>query len=160
MDINTILGNFQIDKIVSRDTIYSIQNDNGLRIALVNHFRKHKDRDFAINLLDTFIDIRQQPNGEMPVEDLMFASYILGLHYQIEDSLKIWRAKNVDFDTYCGLDIQLVPFIGIKETIEFLKAQTTEEGNKAFQYLTECSKCGDFDNLDEYFSTEQMPWFI
>jgi phosphatidate phosphatase APP1 len=110
--------------------------------------------------LDKFIHIRQDPNGEMPAEDLMFACYILGLHNQIEDSLKIWEAKNADFDTYCGLDIQLVPFAGVKETIEFLKEQTSDEGKKAFEYVSNSSKCGDFDDLEDYFSKETMPWFI
>lgn len=160
MDIKTILDDFHKDKIISDETIDSIQNDDELRIAFVNHFRQHKDREFALALLDTFISIRQDPNGEMPAENLMFACYILGLHNQIEDSLKIWEAKNADFDTYCGLDIQLVPFAGVKETIAFLKTQTSEEGKKAFDYVSKCSECGDFDELDEYFSKEALPWWI
>lgn len=160
MTIKTILENFHKDTTISDETIDSIQNDNELRIAFVNHFREHKDREFSLALLNAFIAVRQDPSGEMPDENLMFACYILGLHNQIEDSLKIWEAKNADFDTYCGLDIQLVPFAGVKETIDFLKNQTTEEGKKAFDYVSECSKCGDFDSLDEYFSKETLPWWI
>ncbi|MEP6845037.1 MAG: hypothetical protein ABI861_03510 [Panacibacter sp.] len=160
MDIKTILENFYKDKTISEVEINTIKNDNKLRIELANYFRQNKDRDFALCLLDTFISIRQQPNGEMPAENLMLACYILGLHNQVEDCLKIWEAKNADFDTYCGLDIQLVPFAGVKETIEFLKGQTTIEGEKAFNYVSECSKCGDFDSLEEYFSKDALPWFI
>ncbi len=160
MTIKTILENFHKDKTISDETIDSIQNDIELKIAFINHFRQHKDREFVLALLDTFIAVRQDPSGEMPAENLMFACYILGLHNQIEDSLKIWEAKIADFDTYCGLDIQLVPFAGVKETIDFLKKQTTEEGKKAFDYVSECYKCGDFDNLDEYFSKETLPWWI
>lgn len=160
MTIEKILENFHKAKTISDETIDSIQNDNELRIAFVNHFRQHKDREFVLALLDTFISIRQDPNGEMPAENLMFACYIVGLHNQIEDSLKIWEAKNADFDTYCGLDIQLVPFAGVKETIEFLSKQTNEEGKKAFEYVNKCSQCGDFDDLEEYFSKDALPWWI
>ncbi len=160
MTIKTILENFHRDKTISDQTIDFIQNNHELRIAFVNHFRQYQDREFSLALLDRFISIRQNPNGEMTTEGLMFACYILGLHNQIKDSLKIWEAKNADFDTYCGLDIQLVPFAGVKETIDFLRKQTTEEGKKAFDYISECSKCGDFDSLDEYFSKDTLPWWI
>src|SRR4051812_14028156 len=126
MNIQTIVDDFHKGYTISDDAIHFIQHDNKLRIAFVNHFRQYKDRAFAIALLDTFISLRQEPDREIPAESLMFACYILGLHNQMEDSLKIWKAKNVDFDTYCGLDIQLVPFAGVKETIRFLKAQPTE----------------------------------
>jgi len=160
MDIKTILDEFHKDKTISNDTIASIQNDNNLRFAFVNHFRQYKDREFALAVLDRFISIRQDPNCKMSAENLMFACYILGLHNHIEDSLKIWEAKITDFDTYCGLDIQLVPFAGVKETIAFLKTQTTVEGKKALVYVSECFNCGDFDNIEEYFSKETYPWFI
>lgn len=159
MDIKTILENFHKGKKISEETIDSIQNDNELRRDLVNYFRQEKDRDFVINLLDTFISIRQD-DGDMPYEDLMLACYILGLHNQVEDSLKIWEAKNADFDTYCGLDIQLVPFAGVEKTIAFLKTQTTQEGKDAFDYVHKCAECGDFNGLDEYFSLEKLPWFV
>ncbi len=161
MDIKTILEDFHKDKIISEETIDSIQNNKELKISLINYFSQHKDREFILTLLDTFIAIRQESiNGEMPATDLMFACYLLGLHNQIDDCLKIWEAKNADFDTYCGLDIQLVPFAGVKETIEFLSKQTTEEGKKAFEYVNKCSECGDFDNLEVYFSKETLPWWI
>ena len=90
----------------------------------------------------------------------MLACYILGLHNQIEDCLKIWEAKYTDFDTYCGLDIQLVPFAGVNETIEFLKGQITKEGREAFNYVSDCKKAGDFEELEEYYSNDKLPWFI
>ena len=160
MTIKEILDEFQQQQLISDGTIGHIQTDDELRIAFVHHFRQHKDRAFALALLDRFIAIRKEPNGRMPAEDLMLACYILALHHQIEDSLKIWEAKNTDFDTYCAVDIQLVPFAGVKETIAFLKIQSTEEGKQALDYVTDCAKCGDFDNLDEYFSKNALPWFI
>lgn len=160
MDVKTILENYHKDEIISEDLVNSIQNNNELRKDLVFHFRRNKDKGFALKLLETFITIRQQPNGNITAEDLMLSCYILGLHNQIEDCLKIWEAKNTDFDTYCGLDIQLVPFAGVDQTIEFLKGQSTPEGKKAFNYISECSKCGDFDNLEEYYSNDHLPWFV
>jgi uncharacterized protein (UPF0335 family) len=160
MDIKTILENFHRNNIIDKETICAIQNKGELRIDLINYFRNSKGRIFATQLLETFVTIRKQPNGEMSAEDLMIACYVLGLHNNIEDCLKIWDAKSADFDTYCGLDIQLIAFAGVNETINFLKMQTTEEGEKAFYYVSECNNSGDFDDLENYFSKEELPWFI
>ncbi|MCK8495870.1 hypothetical protein M0L20_28650 [Spirosoma sp. RP8] len=160
MDVNTILGYFQKDKTISDEVIDSIQNNSVLRIDLVNYFREHNYREFAIALLNAFVVIRQKPNGEMPTEDLMLACYLVGLHQQVEDSLTIWETKNTDFDTYCGLDIQLVPFAGVIQTLEFLKNQQNKESKKAFDYVQKCYQNGDFNSIDEYYSDKMMPWFV
>jgi hypothetical protein len=78
--------------------------------------------------------------------------FILGMHGMVEDSLKVWEAKSVDFDTYCGLDIQLVPFAGVAETVSFLQTQRGTEAKKALEYVLACLKAGDFDNLEAYYN--------
>lgn len=160
MDISTILLNFGKDKIITEELIKAIQNDQAFRIAMLTYFRQHKDRTFATHLLGTFISIRKQPKGFMPADYLMLACYILGLHNHVEDSLMIWKAKIADFDTYCGLDIQLIVFAGVQETIQFLSEQHTEEGKEAFKYVSGCYESGDFDDIETYFSAETIPWFI
>ncbi len=159
--MSTILQHFHTENTISDEVVsLIIEDDNNLRSKLIYHFYVNKDRDFAISLLDKFISIRKNPAGEMPAENLMLACYILGQHQQIEDCLKIWEAKNIDFDTYCGLDIQLVPFTGVLETITYLEEQNSPESIKALKYVKGCYECGDFDNLDEYFSKNKLPWFI
>jgi len=88
----------------------------------------------------------------------MLAGFILGMHKQVQDCIKIWQAKKVDFDCYCGIDIQLVPFAGVDETISYLREQKTDEANKALEYVLACTKAGDFDDLNEYYSG--TPWYV
>lgn len=161
MDIQTLLDNFTTHQIFSVNEILAIRTDQAFRQALVDHFRTNTNRPFAIALLNTFIKLRKHPENEnyISMEDLMLASYILGLHKQVEDCLKVWEAKNVDFDSFCGVDIQLVPFAGVNETIVYLGKQTGLEADKALEYILECKKCGDFDDLEEYYQ-EGYPWFI
>jgi len=161
MNTKTILDIFHIEKNLPHELIHLIQNDRMLRADLVSYFRQNKGREFATFLLDKFIFIRKAPKGEMPFEDLMLACYILGLHNQVEDCLKIWEAKIADFDTYCGLDIQLVSFAGLDETKKYLKEQQSPKAKEAYDYILECSEHGDFDpKLSEYFSTSNLPWYI
>src|SRR4051812_29908680 len=99
MTKETLIENFKTGLNFSNDEISNIQNDAALRADLIIHFRVHRDRTFALKLLDTFIELRKDLKNEISIEDLMLASFILGMHGQVEDSLKVWEAKRVDFDT-------------------------------------------------------------
>lgn len=158
MEIETIIKNFKTRHIFSDHEISAIQTDQTLRAELVNHFRVNRDRTFALALLDTFIELRKEPKNEVSIDDLMLASFIIGMHGKVEDSLKIWEAKTVDFDTYCGVDIQLVPFAGVNETVSFLQAQNDDEAKEALKYVLACSKAGDFEDLEEYYN--ETPWWV
>lgn len=158
MDLHTLLEHFHAKRTFSDEMLETIQNDDDLRLNLFHHFKKNKDSAFTLALLDQFIAIRQ--NGHLDLEQLMFACYLVGLHRQVEDSLNIWRAKNADFDTYCGLDIQLIASAGVEETLEFLKNHQADEAQKAFEYVVKCRQSGDFNRLDDYYSEKAFPWFL
>jgi hypothetical protein len=158
MDTETLIENFKTRHRFSKNEISAIQTDKILRAELVNYFRLNSDRTFALALLDTFIELRKDPKNEVSIDDLMLASFILGMHGQVEDSLKVWEAKKVDFDTYCGVDIQLVSFAGVDETVSFLQKQNDDEAKEALKYVQACSKGGDFDDLEEYYN--ETPWWI
>lgn len=160
MEIQTLLNNFATHQSFADNEIAAIRTDDACREALVDHFRTNRNRPFALALLNKFIQLRKHPENEnyIAMEDLMLASFILGMHQQIEDCLKVWEAKNVDFDSFCGVDIQLVPFAGVAETIAYLSTQTGQEADKALEYVLECKKSGDFDDLEEYY--KEGPWFI
>lgn len=160
MDTVTLLSNFHRDQNISEDTITSIQTDSDLRIDLINYFKINKDRQFAIALLDRFIAIRLQPDGEMPFEDLMLASYILGLHGNIEDCLKIWDAKYADFDTYLGFDTGLMLFADSEKTLDFLKNQPDDNSKKAFAYLSDRLKGAGANELKGYYLNTALPWYV
>lgn len=159
MDIKSTIQTFQAEGVISNKIISDIENDHTFCTELVTYFRNNKNRQFVIALVDKIIQMRKQLDG-VSGESIMLACYLLGLHNEIEDCLKIWEAKTVDFDTYCYIDIQLMPFAGVDETIAFLKTQTSKNAVEALEYVTDCKTAGDFENLNEYFSHDTMPWFV
>ena len=158
MDIDQIIKSFRLNNGFGQDEIEAVRSNQELRTALVAHFKTERDRPFALALLNTFIELRKDPENEIPIEDLMLAGFLLGAHGHVEDSLKIWEAKQVDFDTYCGLDIQLVAFAGVDKTISFLQTQTSDEAGEALKYILICLEAGDFNNLKGYY--DETHWWI
>jgi len=157
MNIKETLNHFHKEGSIPEADVVELKNDSEARKSLVAHLRKNPDRDYSIALLNALIDLRRNPQEELPFETLMTACYILGMHGHIEDCLLIWRAKETDFDTHCGLDIELMLFAGYQKTIDFLKKQESPEAKQALEYIR---LCGDFDSLDEYFSQQISPWYI
>lgn len=160
MLIQEIFEPYQQYRVVSKAMVVALQTDGVLRKALVRYTKQYPDREFALALLNRFIELRRSGDLEITAEDLMLAAYNLALHNQIEDCLKIWEAKTVDFDTYCAVDIQLVPFAGVDVTMGYLKTQTSTEAQEALNYVTSCLSTGVFEYMDDYFGSDQLPWFI
>ena len=157
MKTEDLINELSQTNTLSKDTIQEFEENSNLRLDLIQHFNENKNRDFALNLLAVLSELRRDPDEEISGDSLMLACYILGKHNQIEDCMKIWETKQIDFDTYSYIDIQLVTFLGVKATIEYLETQTSEEALVALQYITACEEAGDFDDLEEYFS--DTPWF-
>ena len=63
---------------------------------------------------------------------------------QAEDSLLVWRAKQCNFDTHCGIDVAFLCGAGLEQTKAFLAAAGTDEANAALEYLRHCEASGDF----------------
>jgi len=53
----------------------------------------------------------------------------------------------------------LIVYAGVEETIDYLKSQKSKESKAALEYVEECKKCGDFENIENYFSENNLPWF-
>ncbi len=157
MTVEILLETFQKTKSISDEMVLAICSDEQTRKDLVGYFKQNQNRPFVLALLNRFIELRKSPEGEVYIEDLMLVCLLLGMHRQIEDCLKIWEAKDTDFDTYCGVDIQLVPFMGVEQTIEYLNTQRSKEAEDALKYVRGCEKAGDFKELEEYYNT---PWFL
>ena len=143
---------------LSASTIEEVEENRELRHGLVHYFTQHKDRDFALAFLKKLADIRRDPQGVMTGDSLMLACYILGKHGHVEDCMRIWETKTIDFDTYCYVDIQLVVFAGVEKTIEYLKSLESEDAKEALEYVMECLEGGDFENIEAYHNN--VPWYI
>jgi len=133
---------------------------NYYRKDIVDYIRIKNNRDFAICVLRKAINQRKDENAGFTLEDLQFTAYLLAIHKYAADSLLIYEAKNTDFDTYCGFDIQLTVGGGVLETLNFLVHSDNNEAKKAIDYIKGCQKAGDFDDIDEYYSQTQLPWYI
>jgi hypothetical protein len=158
MTIQNIIDQYKIDNTLTDEQVSIVLAD--LRTDAVNYLQTNPNRKFAIALLDNVIDKRKNSEEEGNGDNIMFACYLLGIHGQLEDSLLIWQAKNTDFDSYAYVDIQLVVFAGVDKTLRYLDSLKTEESTKAIKYIKDCSDAGDFDELENYFSKEELPWWI
>jgi len=160
MNLVEALKKFQIDNSIPDELIELVESDSALRKEMVSYFQSHQDKQFVIALLDKMILYRQQKDKGITGDNIMLSCYLLGLHNDVRDCLRIWNAKTTDFDTYCGVDIQLVTFAGFHETVNFLEKREDKDAKDCLEYLVVCNKSGDFDNLKEYFAKDKLPWFI
>lgn len=163
MNAEAIIQEFDQTQTFNRETILAIENHEYIGRELVQYFLENKNREWALGFIKKAVEIRSEPypkGYDVGAETMMLSGYILGLHQNIEDCLEIWNAKTVDFDTFCAFDIQLVVFAGLEPTIAYLKQQHSEMAEKALQYIQDCKKAGDFDDLDEYYDLNTMPYFI
>ncbi|WP_028981101.1 hypothetical protein [Sporocytophaga myxococcoides] len=161
MTIKEIEDNFSISSDIDDDQVTQMLNNESLRKEAIEYFITNPNREFARTLLDKIISKRKIADTKIGAEEnIMYACYLLGLNEKIEDSLLIWKAKNIDFDTYCGIDVQLMVFAGVDKTLNYLNLLNTEESLKAVSYLKECNEAGDFDNIEKYYSREHLPWWI
>ncbi|HVU57681.1 MAG TPA: hypothetical protein VHD83_21615 [Puia sp.] len=160
MQVKDLVNNYLQTKAISENDIEQIRIDRELRSDLCKYFGTVKNREFALELWNTVIELRKNPEKEILIDDLMLACYILGLHQQVADCRLIWKAKNVDFDAFCGVDVQLMAFAGAAPAISYLQTTNGDDVKAALKYMIDCSNAGDFDNLEDYFSLDNLPWWV
>lgn len=127
------------------------------------HYRQQPNIEFARTLLaelSTRYVTAYTQGGPATTEGLRLAGYLIGLHQDVRDSLLLWRTKQLTFDTACEFDIQLVAFAGIDQTLAYLRSLPDPEAVEAVNYLQQCQAGGDFDNLEDYFSPDNLPYWL
>ena len=103
------------------------------------------DRDEIRRLLGEEIERAQRDeSGEETLRTLCVQLFSLGV---VEDSLLIWDAKEVDFDSHFSVDIQFLCGAGLQATKDFLAASTAPTAPEALGYLNDCEKAGNFANF-------------
>ncbi|MEL6820733.1 MAG: hypothetical protein AAFP70_03140 [Calditrichota bacterium] len=158
MTLDDVFADWAVTSHISNEQAIAILND--FRMEALIYIRSHPNREFAKALLENVVLARKNEVFDLGItENLMYAAYLLTMHAHIEDALHIWRAKTVDFDTYCGFDVELIVFAGYAETLDYLKQESSEEALEAAAYILACGE-PYFDNLDQYFSKDQLPWWI
>lgn len=158
MKAEEVINDLKQSGELSAETVLQIEEDRDLRFDLIHYFEINKNREVALKLLKTLRGFRQSNQIEISGDILMLACYIVGKHNHVEDCLEVWKTKKIDYDTYSYIDIQLLPFSGVSETISYLRTQASEEAKQALAYVIECLEAGDFDNLEQYYT--ETPWFV
>jgi hypothetical protein len=99
-------------------------------------------REAILQLLQAEIEREREEIGD---QELLrtFCAQLFSIG-SVEDALPIWAAKNCNFDTMCGLDVQFLCGAGLQSTKEFLAASATPSAADALEYLAKCERGGDF----------------
>ena len=103
---------------------------------------KAADREAIIAALEEQIALEADDAA-----DQFLMRLLCGLLFSIgvaEDSLLVWRAKECNFDTHCGIDVAFLCGAGLEETKTFLASVGTKDAAAALEYLRECEESGHF----------------
>jgi hypothetical protein len=148
-EIKRIIQRFQKTKDIEDLDFQVFLEEFGapLKGDLLKYFKENKNRELARFLLKKAIEERKKDVIIIFIEDLSLFSYILAQHKQEEDVLLIWQAKNADFDTWCGFDGDLLSFMGVQATLDFLKNIETRDVLEVFDYVKEYNQ----SDVDDYF---------
>jgi hypothetical protein len=85
-------------------------------------------------------------------ENFYWCAFFIYRLKDINDVDMLWKAKNVDFDSFCMFDIQFLAMDGIDKTIKYLSEKNDEDAMKALEYILGCKKAGDFDNMEKWYT--------
>jgi hypothetical protein len=108
------------------------------------------DRPLIISLLrHEMREHRQEPGFNT---SLLFCAFLLAIRRDLRDVLLIWEAKNVSFDTLCGLDVQLLVLAGSEETLRFLRGEGSDAARAALVCIEQGQAAGDFEDLEGYLA--------
>lgn len=86
-------------------------------------------------------EIQTHSNNEGCGEFLRVLCFMLFFIGEVEDSTLIWKAKTLNMDTGCMIDVGLLCGAGYKQTITFIKDSSIMEDMKL--YLEKCHDAGD-----------------
>jgi hypothetical protein len=101
-----------------------------------------EDRDTIVAALDEQVKLEADEEGDQFLMRLLCVQlFSLG---QVEDSLRVWRAKSCNFDTHCGIDVQFVCGAGLEPTKAYLRHVGGDDALDALDYLVKCEAGGDF----------------
>ena len=102
-----------------------------------------KDYDEIKQLL---IDDVQKHEDSGCGEYLRVLCFMIFYYGHVEDCELIWKAKNLNMDTACCIDIGLTCGAGYTETINYLSSKPDLIAMKS--YIEFCNNCGDQFNRD------------
>jgi len=116
-----------------------------------------RDEDHALvqSLTEQEILAHENDDDSYVDDNLVLCARILFKLGHAEDSLLVWRAKNINFDTETAISVELIAGAGIEQTLAYLQAVNSPESQAAHEYFMEYGELDDFESFrrynDEYF---------
>ena len=107
------------------------------------------DRALALHILKLYIKSHRDEEAGMS-DEIRLSAFMLYKIGNVEHAPLLWDAKQANFDTFCGLDVQLLVGAGVEETLDYLKSIGSDEAQGAASYIEGCRGTGDFKHLDRY----------
>lgn len=138
------------------ETMKWLEADEQFRFAVCEELNKTitaADRQLARYLTNLYIKAHTglvSESWDNGLDPFRLCGLMLFKMGNVEDSVLLWQVKTLDFDTFCGLDVQMLVGGGVAETIAFLTNLANESSLKAAGYIQKCREAGDFDHIDEY----------
>lgn len=162
---SNLLSNYSIDS--AQDKNWNQINRNRVLIALYNDCIA-SDYEIADFLFDQEKRLRQcdLEMDDYDIDVLYLAAFILTKFNRVEDIWKFLDAKNTDFDSSIGLDIEYLLSPGIEKVMEFLNSSNHPDKEAAIDLITENLKYEDYTPEEieewkvwkhEYFSVFEFP---
>lgn len=84
------------------------------------------------------------------LDSIQLCSFMMFQLAHVEDVPLLWQAKQANYDTLLGLDIQLLVGAGVEETLHYLQQVSEGWAVEAASYIQQCQAGGDFEDLEEY----------
>lgn len=108
------------------------------------------DRALLCFILEQEMFARVHDGGDEFFENLSWAGFLLSLVAHEEDVRLLWRAKTLDYDTWCGFDVQFLVGTGVSRTLAYLQSLREEWASATWAYLEQCQQAGDFADLEQH----------
>ena len=93
---------------------------------------------------------RRTDTGGDYFENLYWCAFLLWRAGDVLDVIPLWRAKNTDFDTAGGFDVQFLTGAGLDETIRYLQARTDTEARNALDCMRSAGMPGNSTTPQEW----------
>lgn len=136
----------------------SLFGDSGLRKQIYSYLHRHlteTHRELLLALLKQEMLEREEDSYE-DFELFYWCIFLLYRIRRVEDSLLIWRAKQLDFDASIGVEGNFLIGAGLEQTKEYLKTLQTDEACAFLSYLEEGCREKWKEIVDEDYQKE---WF-
>ena len=111
---------------------------------------KDKDHPLAQVLMEQEVLAHENDDDSYVDDNLVLCAHILFKLGRVEDSLIIWRAKGINYDTQTGISTELIAGAGIDETLKYLRSVNSSYALAALEDFHKFAEPGEFEEFRQY----------